>query len=781
MYHIILNFLSCIGVNHLKNQTPRPQHFHKKTNENEGSFIFHVFIRVLHSLFVFAVILIILGSALGMGIGVGYFAYLVKDTHLPTKTEIRKELNNVSEVSRMNYSDGSTIAMIQSDIVRTKVKSNQISPLIKKAVISTEDKYFYKHKGVVPKAVIRALISESTSGSSSGGSTLTQQLVKQQILSNETTFKRKANEILLATQVEKYLSKDEILTTYLNVSPFGRNNRGDNIAGIEEAAQGLFGKSADHLSLPQAAFIAGLPQSPITYTPYTNTGQLKNNLTLGIKRKDFVLFNMYKEKFITKKEYLSAKKYDLRKDFLPTEQSTTEKRGFLYYTVLDEATKLIMQKNLEKNKLKINDLDTVTKNQYEEQAYKEIETQGYTIQSTIDPTIHNAMQNAVFAYGSSLDTSMTPVETGNVLMDNTTGKIYGFVAGRDYSVNQNNHAFNSKRQIGSTIKPLSVYAPAIDQGLIGSESRLANYPITYKDGKPLENAGNKGTNTFDTVRTALNYSYNIPVYNLNEAMKKEMNNNQFAYDHYLSKMNYPEDEKWGYESAPLGTVETNVVTQTNGFQTLANGGKYQEAYLIDKILDRNGHPVYEHHDTSMQVYSPATASIMNDLLRSVIDSKITTPFKPAITSLNSDLDKIDWTGKTGTTNDYRDAWLIISSPTFTLGTWTGHDDNTPLSPNSGNNTGVYVANLVNAIYNANPNLFDTKKRFTLTKDVIKAKVSDLTGEKPGKFTYKGKNYTIQGPTKDSYYTKKSIPNSQYKFGYGGTDDNYKDYWNKHMK
>lgn len=168
---------------------------------------------------------------------------------------------------------------------------------------------------MVPKALVRALISDATGiGGSSGGSTLTQQLVKQQILTDETTFKRKANEILLALRIEKYFSKDEIVTTYLNVSPFGRNNKGENIAGVEEAAKGLFGKVPRtwiFLKRP----LSRLPQSPIVYTPYTNTGALKDDLSLGMKRKDFVLFSMYREKAISQKEYEEAKAYDLKKTF----------------------------------------------------------------------------------------------------------------------------------------------------------------------------------------------------------------------------------------------------------------------------------------------------------------------------------------------------------------------------------------------------------------------------------------------------------------------------------
>ena len=768
-------------MNNQNNPNTTKQHSPKKRIKREKvSLIANVIVRVFQSLFIFGVVLILLGGSLGMGIGVGYFAYLVSDTQPPTKEELQKEISDITEVSHMTYADGSPIATVKSDLIRTRVNSEQISPLLKTAIISTEDEYFNEHNGVVPKAVIRALISDATGiGGASGGSTLTQQLVKQQILTDETTFKRKSNEILLAFRVEKYFSKDEIVTTYLNVSPFGRNNKGENIAGVEEAAKGLFGKSANDLTLQQAAFIAGLPQSPIYYSPYTNTGDLKEDISAGIQRKDFVLFSMYRAKAISKEEYEAAKSYDLRQDFLPRQEANTDTEGFLYYTVLNEAVTIIADKNIEKAGIKKQDLDEPGIEQYEKQAEKEIQNHGYTIHSTIDSNVYNAMQTAVANYGYVLDDghSIDPVETGNVLMDNKTGRVIGFVAGRDYNQNQNNHIL-LPRQIGSSIKPIAVYGPAIDQGLIGSESRLSNYPKSFNDGGTLENAANKGTNTFDTVRLSLERSYNIPAVNLNNAMKQEMNDNNYAYNNYLSKMNYADSARWTYESAPLGSVEVGVLTQTNAFQTLANGGQYNEAYMIDKITDSNGEVIFEHKATPVQVYSNTTASIMNDLMRSVITSNYTTPFSNLVNGINPQLGSADWVGKTGTTNNYVDSWLILSTPTVTLSSWTGYDNPLPMSENSGDRNANYMANLANTIYYAQPELFGIGQKFTLSDTIIKSQVSSFTGEKPGSFTYNGGSYKVTGDNTVSLYAKKGAPQSQYKFGIGGTDADYSSYWGK---
>lgn len=165
------------------------------------------------------------------------------------------------------------------------IKYDQVTPHVVDALISTEDENFYQHNGIVPKAFIRASAQEFLgSASSSGGSTLTQQLVKNQLLSNETSFERKAKEMLLSFRVEKTLSKQQILEVYLNVVSFGRNTNGQNIAGIEAAAQGVFGKKAKDLNIAQSAYLAGMPQNPYTYTPFLITGEVKKmrNLNTGL-------------------------------------------------------------------------------------------------------------------------------------------------------------------------------------------------------------------------------------------------------------------------------------------------------------------------------------------------------------------------------------------------------------------------------------------------------------------------------------------------------------------
>lgn len=755
----------------------------KKRNQKKKQkwFVPKIIFGVFQSLTAFIIVLLLLLAALGVGIGAGYFAYLAEDTEMPTKEILQTELGNITETSKLVYADNSEISKIQTDLMRTTVPSDQISPLLKTAIISTEDEYFEEHKGYVPKAVLRALFSEATGIGSSGGSTLTQQLVKQQILTDETTFKRKANEILLAAQVEKYFSKNEIISTYLNVSPFGRNNKGQNIAGVQEAAKGIFGVNAKDVTLPQAAFIAGLPQSPITYSPYTNTGALKEDLSAGLNRKDIVLFSMYRENKITKEQYDEAKAYDLTKDFLPQQVAEQNDREYLYYTVMNEATKIVTKQLADKDKADLTDGDTY--DAYYQKAQQTIQNKGYTIHSTIDKNIYAAMQAGVQNYGYLLDDgTATQVETGNVLMDNKTGRIYGFVGGRNYLQNQNNHAFDTERQAGSSIKPVLVYGPAIDMGLVGSESRVSDYATTWQEGanagEKIVNATNEGSNTFQTIRESLEWSNNIPAYHLYQDVLNNGGSKQYAYDSYLAKMNYPANANWGVESAPLGTIDVTTLQQTNGFQALANGGVYQEGYLIDSITDNAGNVIYKHEEKPVRIYSEAAASIMNDMMRSVLTTKITTSFKDDIASLNSDLGQADWVGKTGTTNEYRDSWLIVSTPAITISSWTGHDDNTAMNSRARIRSSQYLANLINQVYQADPTIFGTRDKFELSSDVMKKKVAAFTGQTAGKVTVDKKTIETPNKTVESLWAKNGPEKSTFKFGVGGTDKDYEDYWKK---
>ncbi|GMG65777.1 transglycosylase domain-containing protein [Tetragenococcus halophilus] len=755
-----------------------------KQQKNSGWFYFHIVIRVLQSLLLVVISLFILFGALGAGMGAGYFAYLVEDTKPPTKEELEKNLEDMDETSHLAYANGSNIATIKSDIKRNSVDSDQISDLVKKAVIATEDEDFYQHKGVVPKAVLRALVSEVTGIGSSGGSTLTQQIVKQQILSDEVTFERKANEILLATQVERNFSKDEIVEMYLNVSPFGRNNKGENIAGVQEAAEGIFGENADELSLPQAAFIAGLPQSPIAYSPYTNTGELQEDLEPGLDRKDYVLFSMYRNHDISKQEYEEARDYDLTADFQGQESSdNNNERNFLYNTVMNEALEIVAQQLADEDNISSEEFaEEETYQNYIQEAQQKLANGGYTVNTTIDQDIYNAMQDTAENYGYLLDNN-NQVEVGNVYMDNETGKILGFVGGRNYEDNQFNHAFNSTRQAGSAIKPALVYGPAIDQGLIGTESRVSDYPTKWRQGEnkgdPIVNATNKGTKTFQTVRESLEHSSNIASYHIYRDILDEEDDTSFVYDNYLKKMNYPDTDSWTYESASSGVTEVTTLQQTNGFQALANDGVYQEGYLIDSITDSSGDALYKHKENPERVYSKQAASIMNDLMRGVIDSGHTTEFKSDVSNLNYSLANADWVGKTGTTDDYKDSWLVVSTPKATLSSWSGREDNQGTDRDASKRTAQYMSYLANSIYQANPDSLGADEDFELDDDVKEEEVSEFTGTKVDDndtVEVDGSRMSVPSDTTDSYWAKGTPPGPSFKFGIGGSDNNYEDYW-----
>lgn len=735
-----------------------------------------VFLRTLKLLSDFAFVLILALFFLGVGLGMGYLASQVENVNVPSQKDLVKKVGTLTRISQMTYSNKELISKIDTDLLRTPIKSDQISDNVKNAVIATEDENFREHKGVVPKAVFRATVGSLLGiGESSGGSTLTQQLIKQQILGDDPTFKRKAREIVYALALERYTDKDTILTDYLNVSPFGRNHKGQNIAGIEEAAKGIFNVSAKDLTIPQAAYIAGLPQSPITYSPYAADGRLKSKqeLSLGIKRSQNVLYNMYRTGILSKSDFDNYRAYDITKDFRPSEAAVANSHDYLYYSVMEEAKRAMYQYLVKRDKVSAKDLkNDATKTAYMNLAEQELRLGGYTVKTTIDQKVYGAMQEAVQQHGGSLDDGTGQVEVGNVLLDNATGAVIGFIGGRNYEDNQNNHAFDTARSPGSSIKPILAYAPAIDQGLMGSASIVSNYPTTYSSGQKILHVGDEGT-AMVTLQEALNKSWNIPAFWTYQLLLKS----GVDVPHYMENMGYRIPEYY-IESLPLGGgIDTTAAQQANGYQALANGGVYHKYYMVDEITSSDGQVVYKHEAKPVQVYSKATASIMNDLLRGPINSGDTTTFKTRLAALNGGLANADWTGKTGTTENYSDVWLVLSTPKVTLSGWAGHDDNRPLSAMSGyNNNAQYMAHLVNAINQADSGVLGTDRRFGLDNSVIKAEVLKSTGLKPATVNVNGKSISLDGEKTTSNWAKNGPGNTSYKFAIGGTDGDYQKAW-----
>lgn len=710
---------------------------------------------------------LILGGSFATGVGAGYFASLVKDEPVRSYNSLKKDIYNYNETSDLYFADNVYLGKLRSDLEREEVSLNQVSDYLKKAVVATEDQYFYQHNGVVPKAVLRALFQEVTNSSvQSGGSTLTQQLIKNQILTNEVSFQRKANEILLALRVEKFFTKNQILEAYLNVSTFGRNSSGRNIAGVQAAAKGIFGKNASQLTLPEAAFIAGLPQSPFGYTPFTRDGKVKSNLQPGLNRMKTVLKRMYDGGYINHKQYAEASSYNITKDFIPPKPSPTEKYPWLTAEIekrsIDIIAGILAKKDGYSEAVLKKDKNLVYK--YQTLAAHDLHQNGYEIHTTINKNIYDAMQKAKDRYPyygpdkpqekkdpdtGKMKTVMEPVEVGAMLIENKTGKILSFVGGRNYKKQQLNHATSSIRQNGSTMKPLLVYGPAIEMGKAAPGTTLPDVALKLNpaSSSPWPHNYDLRYSGLVSARYALAWSYNVPAVKL----YSEIINYRPAK--YLEKMGFTSlrNEDYTNLATAIGSMKDGVTVEenTNAFTTFANGGKFIDAYLIDKIADKHGKVIYQHQTKPVNVFTPQTAYLTLDMMRDVIRMG-------TAAGINSRLKfSTDWAGKTGTGVDYKDSWLVGTNPNVTFGIWTGYD--TPKSLKSSGymsysqRTNNLWVSLINAAYKIKPSLIAPKQPFKMPNGIVRRSICAVSGMLPSAAC------TQAGLVDSDYFNAKYVP------------------------
>ncbi len=725
-------------------------------------------LQVIWNLSLLFILLIILGISLAGGLGAGYFASLVKDEPVRSYESMKKDIYNYEETSELYFANDVYLGKLYTDLEREEIALKDVSPHLANAVIATEDKLFYEHKGIVPKSIMRALYQEVSNASvQSGGSTLTQQLIKNQILTNEVSFERKAKEILLAIRLEKFFKKDEILEAYLNVSTFGRNSSGRNIAGVQAAAKGIFGVNASEVNLPQAAYIAGLPQSPFGYTPYTNKGDIKQNLEPGISRMETVLSRMYTDGKISKKEYDEALAYDVTKDFITVHENPVEQYPWVTFEIEERATEVMSIVLAKKDGFSEDDLenDNLLKEKYTALADRDIRQGGYKIHSTINKQIYDRMQEVAqnFPYygsdryrtvtdpgtGESI-TEVEPVEVGAMLIENKTGKIISFVGGRDYNLEQLNHATSAKRSNGSTMKPLLVYAPAMELGTLAPGSVLPDVPMRLNPGSSRvwpQNYGG-GYSGLLTAREALRKSANIPAV---KAYVDILNNRPAEY---LKKMGFTSltEADFVNRSTALGGLTNGVTVEenTNAFGTFANSGQFFDAYMIEKITDKEGNIVYQHEIKPIPVFSPQTAYLTYDMLRDVISGG-------TAASLNGRLKfRSDWAGKTGTSQDYKDVWFVATNPNVSFGVWNGYDTPKPMENRyKGLNYGIrniYLwADLMNAVYDLAPDLVDPPETVQRPPGIVTRSFCGISGHLPSDACAKA------GLVKTDLFNEKFVP------------------------
>ena len=528
----------------------------------------------------------------------------------------------VAEPSQVYDSQDNVIASFYIEN-RQPITHEQVSSYVLDGTVDVEDERFYQHNGIDPAGIARAVYSQ-LSGRFEGASTITQQLVRNTVLSDEQfdeTLKRKVREAYIAIQMEKMYSKDQILMMYLNTIYYGHG-----AYGIETASKTYYNTSASELTLAQAATLVGLPNSPSYYDPTVNPDACK-------QRRNKVLDNMLRLGSITQEQHDAATAEELNLNLGST--STVSDSTYPYWT------------NYVKGLLE-GDFSVDTINQ-----------SGLKIHTTIDPTYQDAAQAAVEKFLS--DSGNTELEQALVAIDPATGYIKAMVGGRDYYGSTSAAQVNSAtalRQPGSSFKPFTLVA-ALNAGMNPTVRINCNSPITIF-GSRFQNYGNTSYGT-QTLTGATTVSSNTGYLQVAEAI---------GVDSVVStakKMGVTSQLE-SYPSTILGSVETTPVDLASSYATLASGGVRHDAVAISKIEDRNGNVVYEHQDSPTQAVDAGVAKVATEALETVITNRNGTAY-----TMNKNLN-IDQplAGKTGTTEYLDNLWFVGYTPQVSIAVWTGY-------------------------------------------------------------------------------------------------------------
>ena len=668
--------------------------------------------------------------SLGAGLAIGYVGGLVKDQPVLTQKEMKEQINNISKNSEVYFGSGEKLGTINSELIRKTVTYENIGDNVKNAIIASEDSNFYSNSGIDIWAVLRATHSEATGARTTGGSTITQQLVKNQLLDNSRSYERKAKEILLALRVDNHFSKNEILENYLNVAPFGKNSLGQNISGIETAAQGVFGAHSKDLNIAQAAYLVGFVQSPYRYTPFDSAGNIRpdEELQAGFERQQYVLERMLSNDFITKEQFEEAKKFDIKGAY--TKQKYSEYTDYPY--IRDEVTSSVAEILAEQTAKKNNreeefKNDSDYRNELIEKSRIKFITGGYKVKTTLDKKLYDTLQETKKQFASypthTQGGVVYPLEIGASVIENNTGKVLAFIGGMDYKKQQLNHATRTRRSPGSTIKPLLVYGPAIDKGYITPNSTVLDKRFNHYGWKP-ENY-DMSQRGYLPAREALARSLNLPTVRLYSAFYKED-----PVTNYLEKMGVEgltESDKTNLATAIGGmTYGLSVTENTSAFSTFANKGEHKKAHIIEEIENNDGELVYKADFSPVKVFEESTSYLIVNMLGDVINKSYglshDMPSKLKFNSKNLFV-------KTGTSEYYKDLWVVGGSTKITVGLWNGYDSPAKV-PSYDYAQRSWIA-VMNAIYALDKNLIAPDTAFSRPKSVVDASINGYNNAKGG--------------------------------------------------
>lgn len=566
--------------------------------------------------------------------------------------ESTEDTFRATETSLAYDSKGKQIAVLKADKDVYYVPLSEIPQQAIDAMVVTEDKKFYRHKGIDIKAIGAAFVElvKNKGEKKRGASTITQQLARGIFLSTEKTWRRKIKEMFIALELEKKYDKNQIMEYYLNNIYFA-----NGYYGIEAASKGYFNKSCKELNTAEITFLCSIPNSPTRYDPIAN----KSNT---LERKNRILDQMLADGKITDVEYNEAYNYDIK-----LHVPKSKKRNYVETYVQYCATRAIMKSqgfefqntfSSDKSEEEYNELYSDKYSECQQMLFRE----GYRIYTSINTKKQKSLQKAIddeLAFNTEkADDGIYKFQGAGVCINNNTGRVIAVVGGRNQSVDGYtfNRAYQSYRQPGSAIKPVIIYTPYFERGHKPTDI-VKDAPI--KDGP--KNSGGSYLGSI-TVRTAVERSVNTVAWNLFEELTPKVCMG------YMYRMGFARLSQKDYNQASaLGGLTNGVspVEMASAYAAIENEGVYREPTCIIKITDSRGNVIFDDSmRTKEQVYDSNAAAMMTDVMEGVLTRG---------TAGGYALDNMSCAGKTGTTNDKKDGWFAGYTPYYTTVVWVGYD------------------------------------------------------------------------------------------------------------
>lgn len=504
------------------------------------------------------------------------------------------------------------------------VDIENINPNMINAILSIEDKNFYKHHGFDYLRIIKTLFNNIISKDITGGaSTISQQLVKNMYLEFDQTWERKIKEAFLTMNLEMHYSKDEILTAYLNTINFGSGNY-----GIENASLYYFNKHAKDITLEEALILAGIPKNPTNYNPSTNYDN-------AIKRANKVAKLMNKNNYIDDNTLNNLFKNNIT---IYNNETNDNSITLMYYqdAVINELNHLKIPKSI-------------------------INSGNLKIYTSLDKDSQLNMENSI-----KNEMNSNEMQVASILIDPNTGEVLALVGGKNYNESQYNRILSSKRQVGSTMKPLLYYC-ALNNGLVSSSTFLSEkttFNFANNQSYAPNNFNDKYANKNISMAAALSYSDNI------YAVKTHLFLGEDVLVNYAKKLGITSKLE-EIPSLALGTNEINMFEFAQAYQTLASGGFKNELHFIKKITDYDGNLIYQYDELPELINDPNIVYILNNLLTATYNSNFKDYNNPTVLSIASQI-KNKYAVKTGTTDT--DFWLVGYNKNALMLVWNGYDE-----------------------------------------------------------------------------------------------------------